>query len=78
MFRFFGKRRREKQWQREKKHYRKFSAAAVLAACILVLDSIMAVAAYRYLSPAQAAKEAGNELLKEAFMGENVALQPKR
>lgn len=59
---------------KKKKHYRRFPAAAVLAACILVLGSITAVAAYRYLSPAQAAEEAGDDLLKEAFMGEDAVL----
>lgn len=59
---------------KKKKHDRRFPAAAVLAACILVLGSITAVAAYRYLSPAQAAEEAGDDLLKEAFMSEDAVL----
>ena len=59
---------------KRKKHYRRFPAAAVLAACILVLGSITAVAAYRYLSPAQAAEETGNDLLKEAFLSEDAVL----
>lgn len=59
---------------KRKKHYKRFPAAVVLAACILVLGSVTAVAAYRYLSPAQAAEEAGDDLLKEAFMGEDAVL----
>lgn len=52
-------------------HYRKrYPAAILLAAAILIMGSITAVAAYRYLSPVQVAEETGDDVLENAFSGE--------
>lgn len=61
---------KEREVMAAKKMKKRFPAAVVLAACIFVLGSITAVAAYRYLSPAQAASETGDDALENAFLSE--------
>lgn len=65
---------KEREVMATKKNEKRFPEAAVLAACIFALGSITAVAAYRYLSPAQAASEVGDDMLKNAFLSEEAVL----
>lgn len=53
------------------KHYKhKISVAACLAACILVMGSVTAVAAYRILSPREVAVELKDNKLEKAFQSD--------
>lgn len=52
----------------------KIPAAAVVAACTLLLGSVTAVAAHRYLTPAEVATETKDDTLKNAFLSENAVL----
>lgn len=58
----------------EQRHYRRIPAAALIAAGILILCSGTALAAYKYLSPAQVATEASDDALQKAFSGEDAIL----
>lgn len=55
----------------KRKHYRRVPAAVLVATCILAMGSITAVAAYRYLSPAEVAAEVEDDLLEKAFLSED-------
>lgn len=49
---------------------RKVPAAVIAAACILILGSGTALAAYHYLSPAEVAAEGEDDTLKKAFLSD--------
>lgn len=48
---------------------RSAQAAAIIAAIVLAFGSVTAIAAYRFLNPAQVATETNNKKLSEAFQG---------
>ncbi|MDE6913540.1 MAG: hypothetical protein K2P35_07585 [Lachnospiraceae bacterium] len=56
------------------KHRKRFSAAIVAAACVMLLGSVTVVAARRYFSPAEIASEVQNDALAKAFSGEGAVL----
>ncbi len=53
---------------------RKIPAAAIVAACVLMLCSGTVLAVYKYLTPAQVAEETKNRTLQEAFLGNDAIL----
>lgn len=53
---------------------KRIPAAALVAACILVLCSSTALAVYKYLTPAEVATETDNNALREAFLGADAIL----
>lgn len=53
---------------------RRIPAAAIAAACILILCSGTALAVYKYLTPAQVAEETENDALQDAFSGNDAIL----
>ncbi len=68
---------KNREFSRKKKPEKRFKSPAVaagLTVCVLAAGSLTAVAAYRYLSPAQIVTEMGNEKLAEAFSGEGAVL----
>ena len=65
---------REKMTERAKNYRRRIPAAAVAAACILVLCSGTVLAVYKYLSPTEVASEVENDALHKAFLSEDAIL----
>lgn len=61
---------KEKNFMRNKYQKKKLSVAACFAACVLVMGSVTAVAAYRYLSPKDVAVELADNKLEQAFLSE--------
>ena len=59
---------------KRKRIRRRIPAAAIAAACMLILCSGTALAVYKYLTPAQVAEETEDGALQEAFLG-NDAIQ---
>ncbi len=57
-----------------KKRFLSPAMAAGITVCVLAAGSLTAVAAYRYLSPAQIAEEMGYEKLSDVFSGEEATL----
>ena len=55
---------------KKKTYQRRVPAAAIAAACILVLCSGTAFAVYKYLTPAEVAQEVKNDTLQQAFLSE--------
>lgn len=55
-------------------HKKRIPVAVLVAACVMVLGSITAVAAYRYLSPAGVAAELEDDSLEKAFQSEKAVL----
>lgn len=62
---------KERDFMKNKYQKKKFSVAACVAACVLVMSSVTAVAAYRYLNPKDVAAELDNHKLEQAFQSEN-------
>ena len=60
--------------KKDMKNRKRLPVAALVAACTLILGSITAVAAHRYLSPEEVATETNDERLKNAFLGEDAVL----
>ena len=56
---------------KKKKYQRRIPAAAIAAVCILVLCSGTALAVYKYLTPAEVAKEADDDTLQQAFLSDD-------
>lgn len=67
---------KERKSMTGKKSYnrKRIPMAVLVAACVLILGSITAVAAYRYLNPAQVAAELKDESLEKAFQSEGALL----
>ena len=59
---------------KKKSYRRRIPAAAVAAACILVLCSGTALAVYKYLSPTEVATEVEDDALHRAFLSEDAIL----
>lgn len=57
---------------KKKKYQRRIPAAAIAAVCILMLCSGTALAVYKYLTPAEVAKEADDDTLQRAFLSDDV------
>lgn len=68
------KERRKMSRNKKRSYQRRMPAAAIAAACILVLCSGTALAVYKYLSPAEVATEAEDDGLKQAFLSEDAIL----
>lgn len=62
---------KSKENQSMKKRHIHSTAAAAAIICVLAVGSVSAVAAYRYLSPSQAAEIAENNSLAKAFESKN-------
>ena len=56
---------------KKKKYQRRIPAAAIAAVCILMLCSGTALAVYKYLTPAEVAKEADDDTLQRAFLSDD-------
>ena len=65
---------RDNMTSKSKLQRRRISAAACFAACILVMGSITAVAAYRILSPKEVAVELKDSKLEKAFQSDGAVL----
>ena len=65
---------RENMAGRKRRVRRRVPAAAIAAACILMLCSGTALAVYKYLTPAQVAEETEDGALQEAFSGNDAIL----
>ncbi|MDE6386179.1 MAG: hypothetical protein K2L82_00040 [Lachnospiraceae bacterium] len=65
---------RENMAGRKRRVRRRIPAAAIAAACILMLCSGTALAVYKYLTPAQVAEETEDGALQEAFSGNDAIL----
>lgn len=65
---------RGKMTGKTKSYRRRIPAAAIAAACILVLCSGTALAVYKYLSPTEVAEEVENDALHKAFLSEDAIL----
>lgn len=64
-------RTKERDFMNNKYQKKKLSVAACFAACMLVMGSVTAVAAYRYLSPKDVAVELEDNKLEQAFQSED-------
>lgn len=62
---------KEKNFMRSKYQKKKLSVAACFAACVLVMGSVTAAAAYRYLTPKDVAVELEDNKLEQAFLSED-------
>lgn len=62
---------KEKEDMKNRYHKRKLSVAVCMAACVLVMGSVTAIAAYRYLSPKDVAVQLQNNKLEQAFQSED-------
>lgn len=56
------------------RYRRRIPAAVLVTACILVLCSSTAYAVFKYLTPAEAAIEANDDILQKAFLSEDAIL----
>lgn len=56
---------------RKKIYQRRIPAAVIAAVCVLVLCSGTALAVYKYLAPAEVAKEAHDDTLQKAFLSDD-------
>lgn len=73
--RLLGRIKERKSMTKENGYYkRRIPAAVLVAVCVLVLGSITAVAAYRYMSPANVAANLKDDSLEKAFQGEDAVL----
>ena len=52
-------------------HNRRFATAALSCALVLGIGSLTVYAAWNYLKPAQVAEQIGEDVLRDAFSGEN-------
>lgn len=64
-------RTKERDFMKNKYQKKKLSVAVCFAACMLVMGSVTAVAAYRYLSPKDVAVELEDNKLEQAFQSED-------
>ena len=62
---------KERDFMKNKYQKKKLSVAACFAVCVLVMGSVTAVAAYRYLSPKDVAVELEDNKLEQAFQSED-------
>lgn len=62
---------KERNYMKNKYQKKKLSVAACFAACMFVMSSVTAVAAYHYLSPKDVAVELEDDKLEQAFLSEN-------